>query len=700
MYRIVNVARLGNKQNTKQIIQTVVARQSTSAEAPSNADNDKSSKTVERIILPKKINRRPTDLLYTLSRTVGRDPTAPHYRYHDDPYLAPTSIYAKEQYALSQESGKRTAQWIRQQHADLFDVIFSLPHIQLRKNSCIFFIILQSKTAQPKIEAFIPKQTYTEESDVSDRTLQENIDSMNVTDAVLIYKILKTRKIDVSNDVKQSLLELVCYYNHNDPIAFDMFEERSSVITKKRSRDAKPDVWVDDCFADQLFESIEPKTAAAYNTMIRALYKYNKQDRAQELFKEAEKNEMPLDCATYNSFIQNINKNDATAETRWDEMKTILKDMDKRRIKPNVHTLNAILSTVKLGGNIIQIQEHTCEILAEFKRIGIEPSLETYANLLDIFHGKQSPPGNAIDQILTEIEKNPNIQAQSVGDFGFFYKAMEACRFRIRNSAAYARRIDNIITYGDNIRLLGDTQQELMYHRHFLCVILHNEPFPEFIRIYDALVPETYSLEPSVADDIFSTINVLGVIQYIPKFWSDMVICGISKRTQINETLLALMTQNQPVADIPEHDGLVEQFSDVAWHIYEDLTNEQFSAARKEQIIEASRLSLVLILLLRAKRYSNAKTIIEKTFESKQSRKITGSLLDDAISAFIDAAIENNDPSIAIKCIDYSIENGVGDAIQYAKKIIHSHTLNPTQIKRITDLVGQDVFKPYNKSAE
>lgn len=76
----------------------------------------------QRIVIPKKINRGPTDLLYTLSKTVGRDPTAAHYKYHDDPYLIPTSLYNREQYALSQESGKQAAQWIRAEHAKLFNV--------------------------------------------------------------------------------------------------------------------------------------------------------------------------------------------------------------------------------------------------------------------------------------------------------------------------------------------------------------------------------------------------------------------------------------------------------------------------------------------------------------------------------------------------------------------------------------------------
>lgn len=87
-----------------------------------------------KIVIPKKVNRGPTDLLYTLSKTVGRDPTAAHFKYHDDPYLTPTTLYAREQYALSFESGKATAQWIRQQNQKYFNVSIKFKLQQILNN--------------------------------------------------------------------------------------------------------------------------------------------------------------------------------------------------------------------------------------------------------------------------------------------------------------------------------------------------------------------------------------------------------------------------------------------------------------------------------------------------------------------------------------------------------------------------------------
>lgn len=118
MFRI---SRLKYKNGQNGIISHLFAKQSTAA-AASEASSSQSADKVQRIVIPKKIKRGPTDLLYTLSKTVGRDPTAAHYKYHDDPFLMPMSLFSREQYALAQESGKQTAKWIKQEHAKLFNV--------------------------------------------------------------------------------------------------------------------------------------------------------------------------------------------------------------------------------------------------------------------------------------------------------------------------------------------------------------------------------------------------------------------------------------------------------------------------------------------------------------------------------------------------------------------------------------------------
>lgn len=62
---------------------------------------------------------------------MNRDPTAPHYKYHDDPFLIPASNYAKRSFALAQESGRKAARWILQEHADLFQHKVADPFVEV-----------------------------------------------------------------------------------------------------------------------------------------------------------------------------------------------------------------------------------------------------------------------------------------------------------------------------------------------------------------------------------------------------------------------------------------------------------------------------------------------------------------------------------------------------------------------------------------
>lgn len=114
--------RLGNlvplNQRVANILVTSFRFNSAVTSADTSSDN-------ERIVLPKRIKRGPTDVLRALAGTVGRDPTAAHYKYHDDPFLIPYSENDKSGFALAQEAGRKTAQWIKREHASYFEVILS-----------------------------------------------------------------------------------------------------------------------------------------------------------------------------------------------------------------------------------------------------------------------------------------------------------------------------------------------------------------------------------------------------------------------------------------------------------------------------------------------------------------------------------------------------------------------------------------------
>ena len=72
-------------------------------------------------VIPARVERGPTDILEALAGTVGKDFTAPHYRYHDDPWLIPYKLDSKRAFTLAKESGRKAAQFIMNQPPDLFE---------------------------------------------------------------------------------------------------------------------------------------------------------------------------------------------------------------------------------------------------------------------------------------------------------------------------------------------------------------------------------------------------------------------------------------------------------------------------------------------------------------------------------------------------------------------------------------------------
>lgn len=94
-----------------------------------------------------------------------RDPTAPHYKFHDDPYLIPASSHAKRSYALAQEAGRKAAAWIKEEHAELF----------------------KHRNADPFIEAFAPAGKLSEDTPMTEDLLKKYINSCQIANAIHVY---------------------------------------------------------------------------------------------------------------------------------------------------------------------------------------------------------------------------------------------------------------------------------------------------------------------------------------------------------------------------------------------------------------------------------------------------------------------------------------------------------------------------------
>ncbi|XP_023294074.2 protein PTCD3 homolog, mitochondrial [Lucilia cuprina] len=619
--------------------------------------------TEEKIVIPNRIHRSPTDILQALSATVGRDPTAPHYKYHDDPFLIPTSNVAKRTFAMAQESGRKAAKWIKEEHRQLF----------------------QHQEAQPPIEAFAPKMVFTEESEVSGQTLDQLIKQSEIQDAVFVYNLMKQKGVEISNEQRQSLLELISFYNNEEPLPEEYYEERwFKQNNEAQQRHRK--TWKDGDLAEQIFNEIEPKTANTYAAIIRGMAKYYQADRAYALFQEALEKQFQLDTYTYNSIISNANFLKENVDQRWELCKDLLQQMKQQQLKPNLGTMNSLLECISTFGNYKLARTSALQVLSEFKKLGIDPSLGTYYYVLIIFCRERGPVSHVIVDILNEIE-GKEFKIQHPKDTFFFTTAMDVCRNHLHDRAL-AKKVNDLLHTGNNYELIGDTYKESIYYRHYFALLCQTSTIEEFMETYDLLVPNIYIPEPGIMEEILKMVELNNSFELMPRLWSDMVIFDHINRESLLTRSLKIMINNKPDVSKKHEEQLPAQFAKVALDIYNKI--EESESRQKKLSFTGHMIGDILSLLVRGGNWEKAVEVFANI--DKNQHRIPGTPSEACLMEFIEASIENKAPSQALLCLQYAVENNM-DGLVLAQRINKGFTLNEVHLSKMKSLVGDSFLK-------
>lgn len=518
-------------------------------------------------------------------------------------------------------------------------------------------------------------------------TLTDCIEKIDLSSVVTVYKALVANGTEIPSDVKQDLLELVAFYNEADPLPKDSFEERDCHSAQADRIDTSPPQWRSGGFADRLFESIEPKTAAAYNTMILGLIKYKKMQQANALFEEVIGKDMPVDTATYNAII--VSQLEMSREERWTSVEKLLQLMNERQVPPNVHTMNAILEVLRLSGPYEWQRQKALSVLAEFKVLNIEPSLGTWTLILKIFCKERAPASHILADILEHLGDS-DLKCEHENDMNFFMTAMSIC-FNHLKDFELATRLDHLLNVGNNHNLIGHTFSQRNYYRLYMLLAVNSLPLLEFIKIFDDIVPNAYSIESTLCDAIISKINECGSIEYIPKFWSSMLMGGLLQH-RYNRTVegyLDVMCENPPQPDVPAHAALNELFAECAWNYWQKLKVEV--ANEHVTNLAATILGKLLLLCLRQKNLERATEIFDALVDGARKTIVTGSASYESLSAFVSLCIEKKQPSLAINALEYAVERGLSESVELGKLITDHSTLNERDARKLKNLVGTNV---------
>lgn len=550
-------------------------------------------------------------------------------------------------------------------------------------------------TAQPPIEAFLPTKVYTAETAADVETLKNLIEKIDLSSAIIVYGSLVEKNIEIPEDVKQSLLELTSFFNEVGSPEKDNYEEFDYMKwLANKAKTPTASNWRKGGFADRLFESIEPKTAAAFNTMIRGLAKFNQPNEAVKFAELALAENKPLDTTTYNAIIRCLVKTEFDHAVRWKSVTDWLQHMHDNQIKPDVQTMNSVLFT--LSQSRYRKQEGL-NVLAEFRALNIEPNLASWHHILRIFCKDSEDPSHVLVDILNHLGEK-ELDYTCGEDTQFFATAMSICANHLCDFDL-ANRLDRLRKLGSNDHLLGVSVNQRYYYRSYLRLALNTVPWPEFIEIFDDIIPNASGLDINLCEEIIGKINETGAIEFIPKFWSDMKLADLVQTHNNNslEIIFGILCENQPQSDMPAHATLNECFSDCAWDYWDRVKHEwtnpgnATSTKRDKKPVPARSIGHLLLLVSRNNDYDRATEIFDDLKKKIEENKVAGMVSSESLKAFVNVLAKHNDSATAIVVLEFAIRRYVQDAAQLGELIVNNFTLNDHAKRKITDLIGRPV---------
>ena len=611
-----------------------------------------------KIQIPPRIERGPTDILDALDRTVPRDPLRTKYKYHDDPFLLPLKKTECRLYALSYESGKKTAMWVHKEHKDLFPKDLS----------------------DPKIREFQPAIDYTDKSQVSEELLLGAIQRCNTSEAIEIYKLIEN---DVSNETKQALLELLCFHN-GEPNTSKQFPHEQWFY---RHKDKK--MWMHNSEIDKLYKFLTNQgsaaVAGAHNAMICAYAKWLKPEEAWLLYEQCKKENISLNVSTYNYVIGLIPDHyERNNLKRKDILYDILASMDKEGIRPNVRTLNAALKVAASISSRNDAENLVKHLFVEFKRLNVKFSLASYYHAIRVFSRRGESSYNSFMDILDAVAKE-NFTMQDPMDGQFFIAAMDAAS-QCYSDLAAGHKINDILLSGDNYQFITKVSMENGYYYSYTMLVLANSTIQEFFEFYQKITPSIYIPELFLMKEIVRILKSHPpevVVDYLPRFWSDVVNFGFMN-TSLSFDILDMMRK----IVLPPESLLITLFADAAAGVWNFIKKER----EKEECnaFHSNTTGVIALLLLRGDRVQEAREVLMETVNHPSMFMPNMDKLQ--VDELFESCMSKQCIAEAFLVLEYCINSGFEHIVEMAKTLHNIEHLSPAYRSKLGDLVGVEVL--------
>ena len=622
-------------------------------------------------VIPARVERGPTDILEALASTVGKDFTAPHYRYHDDPWLIPYRLDSKRGFSLAKESGRNAAKFIMNQHPDLFE------HNRIE--------------ADPPATAFQPRARYNRDN-VTLELLQNlgqsqhlsvgqlhiaslcfSVSSFQVEDSMLVYQLLKEKKKEIPAELYESLLQLVSFYNEQP--ALEEGDQTRGIVSEKVD-------WTSGGFVETAYS--EGSEASPAERMALLLGQGKHGGKVWLTFKECQANNDHIPLEAFNLIISRINK-DSSLQNAVEQIQGFLQEMKTAGIAPNNETLISVL-TVLDGFSKTKEHDSACrralDFLAEFRVLELEFSLGVYKKLLDIYvpMGKARNSSSILAAIMEEIEGREFYPAQHQMDFWFFPTAMRVCN--VQNNAKLAWKVDDFLNSGPHALLLSDFMMEQIYYTNFLSVVLQNDSLETAMGLYNKLVPHSSTPMYNFYGILLNTIHNTGGLQYLAKVWDDLILSeygSASKENQYKLTsqMMQILKSNNPANyDLT---GLSEVYVNITNKVFAHLVDGKDSKKLFLRFNNAAAgiCNDALVVALREGDFELAARIVKFCVEEKNV--MPGNLSDESLDSYVKACVSLEEREKVLEVVEYAVDVDSSAALQLGLTVTEHFQLDSEQ---------------------
>lgn len=583
--------------------------------------------------------------------------------------MAPYKGSTKRDFALAKEAGKKSARYILNKHPDLFH------------HNRIY--------AEPPITAFQPRAAYNRDN-VTVELLDNLISSYQVTDAINVYGILKEKRKEVSEELRQKLLELVAFHNEEET------EEEGNEARGALKPD--PPQWKTGGLAEQLYSEGGAASPDARLALLLGYAKFGNKKGAIQMWEECKVNQDPLPLEAYHAYLNTFNMRGV--EKAMIVVKETLADIQSSNLQPNTETLVCVLKVLlstSQGPEHQQSCQYALDCIAEFRQAGVTISLGVYKMLLDIFVDLKSQQKNMIlIDILAAVEGQEMWPASALEDFYFFQRAQQVAMYLNRPKLAW--QINELLLTGNNIALLAHMNSENMYYNQFLQNILQNDSFEQAIELYYKVTPHIWSPTGQYFKNLLSAIHSHGAVQHLGKVYDDMLLSGFGgsnneMKNEMNYQVMQMLERNEPGSS--EFTGLSEVWTSIAKRVFDHVeTNKDNRNFGLRFNLHAVKIcSLCITVQLREAGWEEAGRVFR--FCHEQSTVMPGQLDDPVLKTLMDQTVVLKDQELAIEIATYAQTMGSQGAIPLALLVNDKFELEPSQKEYLNKLFATEAqWKP------